>query len=288
MTDESTTATTTPTTTPTATPTTSDGTAERGQVNTSAADVYDEFFVPALFGQFPERVLDHAGASTGESVLDVGCGTGVLAGAAARRGRANRVVGVDPTEAMLAVASRRSDEIEWQLGSAEQLPFADATFDHVVSQFAAMFFVDRAAAVAEMGRVARPAGTVTIATWAELSRSPGYDAMVRLVASEIGTEAADALRAPFSIGTEDELATVMSTLDGSMTLGVADGVARFASIERWVHTDIRGWTLADLVDDEAEARLLERARDELSMFIGADGTVEFPAPAIIATVRLPA
>ena len=51
--------------------------ATHGQVNQSAAEVYEAFFVPALFGQWPERVLDAAGLSPGDDVLDVGCGTGI-------------------------------------------------------------------------------------------------------------------------------------------------------------------------------------------------------------------
>ncbi len=263
----------------------STGDAARGQVNTTAAEIYDEFFVPALFGQFPERVLDHAAAHDGVSVLDVGCGTGVLAAEAARRvGQGGRVVGLDPNEGMLAVARRRADEIEWQGGVAEALPFGDGSFDRVVSQFSAMFFVDATAAMKEMARVAAPGGAVTVATWAELERSPGYDAMVRLVDDELGSEAADALRAPFTIGTESDIAALVGSLDGPSRIDVLDGAARFESIERWVHTDVRGWTLADLIDDEAETRLLDRARRELSSFVLADGSVTFAAPALVATV----
>jgi hypothetical protein len=59
--------------------------------------------------------------------------------------------------------------------------------------------------------------------------------------------------------------------------------ARFASLDAWLHTDIRGWTLSDDVDDDQFAWLRARASDRLSRFVGADGVVRFPAPALIAT-----
>lgn len=66
-----------------------------------------------------------------------------------------------------------------------------------------------------------------------------------------------------------------------------DGVARFASIEAWVRTDVKGWTLAGMIDDEQYAELVDAARTELAPFTSADGAVEFAAPALIATGRAP-
>ena len=64
------------------------------------------------------------------------------------------------------------------------------------------------------------------------------------------------------------------------------GTARFASIADWVHTDVRGWTLADLVDDDAEARLIARAEHDLAHFVQPDGSVAFTTPALVATVTI--
>jgi ubiquinone/menaquinone biosynthesis C-methylase UbiE len=261
--------------------------AERGQVNTEAAEVYDAFFVPALFGQFPDPVLDHAGVRAGDRIADVGCGTGVVAIAAHRVvGVDGHVVGVDPNEGMLAVARRHQPSIDWRVGVAESLPVDDRSVDHTISQFAAMFFADRASALDEMARVTVQGGTVTIATWASLERTPGYAAMVAMIDDEVGPAAADALRAPFVIGSADEVRDLLAPLGGDIRIDEIAGTARFASIADWVHTDVRGWTLADLIDDAGEAALVARAERDLAPFVSGDGSVGFPVPAIVGTVEV--
>jgi ubiquinone/menaquinone biosynthesis C-methylase UbiE len=261
---------------------------ESGQVNAAAAEVYDEFFVPALFAQWPERVLDAAAIGSDDEVLDVGCGTGVLARAAARRTDGEgSVTGLDVNDGMLAVARQGADGIVWRQGSAESLPFPDRSFDRVVSQFALMFFTDPAAAVAEMARVLRPGGRVTIATWASVDENPGYAAMVDLLRRLFGDEAADALLAPFTIGTVSALRTLLEGAFPRVEVTRHEGTARFDSIDAWVHTDVRGWTLADLIDADDHQVLLEAARVEMDRFVGSGGHVAFTAPALIATANAP-
>lgn len=265
--------------------TTSHSDARRGQVSTAAAEIYDEFFVPALFGQFVEPVLDRAGVRAGSRVLDVGCGTGIVARAARRRvAPTGSVTAVDPNEGMLAVARRSESSVDWRSGSAESLPVDDRSVDRTVSQFAAMFFTDPVRAVSEMARVTATGGTVTVTTWAALDRSPGYDAMVSLIADELGSEPAEAIRVPFALGRRDDLRRLLDPIGGELVVEEVDGTARFASVLEWVHVDVRGWTLAEMIDDEAEARLVDRAERELERFVTADGSVAFPTPALMGTV----
>ena len=90
-------------------------------------------------------------------MLDVACGTGVLARAVADRvGAKGSVVGLDVNPGMLAVAERLAPSITWRQGRAESLPFEKEDFDAVLSQFALMFFEDQVAALEEMKRVLRP------------------------------------------------------------------------------------------------------------------------------------
>jgi ubiquinone/menaquinone biosynthesis C-methylase UbiE len=258
--------------------------ASRGQVDTEAARVYDEFFVPALFGQWVERMLDAARVGPGDRVLDVGCGTGALARAASRRvGAAGEVVGLDPNEGMLAVASRTPEPVTWRSGVAEDLPYQSERFDRVLSQFVWMFLDDHRAAAREIARVLVVGGTVAVATWSAIEESPGYASMVELLRAVVGDGAARALLAPFSIGSASELQRLLAPTFPDIRVTRHEGVARFASVEAWLHTDIRGWTLSDMIDDATYLRLLTGAEQALSGYVGSDGEVHFPVAALIAT-----
>ena len=258
---------------------------ETGQVSRSAAEVYEEFFLPALFQQWADRVADAAGIRPGQRVLDVACGTGVLARAvAARVGPAGAVAGVDVNDGMLAVARRKAPAVDWRQGRAEALPFASDNFDAVVSQFGLMFFADRPAALREMLRVLRPGGRLAVAVWDALDQSPGYAAMAALLQRLFGEEVADALRAPFALG-DPQLLRSLFVEAGIPQVHVVtqEGTARFPSLQSWVYTDIKGWTLADVLDDAQFALLLREAERELGRFVTGDGTVAFGTPAHIAT-----
>lgn len=261
--------------------------AERGQVGHSAAEVYERFFVPALFGEWVERVADRAAIGRGDRVLDVACGTGVLARHVAGRVQPDgRVVGLDPNQGMLAVAARVAPDVEWRSGVAESIPFDDAAFDAVLSQFGLMFFDDPAGSLREMLRVLRPGGRLAVAVWAALESTPGYREMVALLREEFGDAPADALTAPFMLGDLDRLRRLFAEagFEGA-EIETLQGEARFASLEEWVHTDIHGWTLAGMLDDGEYARLRQTADRRLARFVGAEGRVRFPAPAHVVTAR---
>src|SRR5688572_2975470 len=134
---------------------------ETFQISAEQAEFYESKFVPAMFGELARHTVDAANVTPGQSVLDVACGTGVVAREVAnRRGTGSGVVGFDLNEAMLAVARRLRPDIEWKQGDAAQLPFATASFDVVLCQAALMFFPDRVQALGEMARVVGPDGTV--------------------------------------------------------------------------------------------------------------------------------
>lgn len=260
-----------------------------GQVGGGAAEFYEAFFVPALFRSWTAPLLDEAGVVPGQRVLDVGCGTGVLARAALERVQpGGSVSGADPNPGMLAVARREAPRIDWRLAQAESLPFEDGAFDAVVSQFALMFFADREAALREMGRVTRSAGRIAVAVWDSLENTPGYAAMTVLLARLFGDRIADELRAPYALGDARQLRSLFEAAGlADVRVEVREGTARFPSIDAWIEMDVKGWTLAELLDDEQFERLRRESRREMARFARADGSVAFRSPALFATARTP-
>ena len=126
------------------------------------------------------RLVRHAGIKSGQRVLDVACGTGVVAITAARLGA--RATGLDLTPELLEHARENSKiamvEVEWHQGDAEELPFDNGAFDAVVSQFGHMFAPRPQVGVAEMLRVLKPGGTVAFSTWPPELSSAGCSTLV--------------------------------------------------------------------------------------------------------------
>ncbi|MGH7268244.1 MAG: class I SAM-dependent methyltransferase [Candidatus Rokuibacteriota bacterium] len=113
------------------------------------------------------RLVAFAGVQAGQRVLDVACGTGVVAVTAGRRGA--HVTGLDLTPELLQRARENAAvaevQVEWHEGDVESLPFGDGVFDAVVSQFGHMFAPRPEVATREMLRVLRPGGRIAFSTW---------------------------------------------------------------------------------------------------------------------------
>jgi SAM-dependent methyltransferase len=253
----------------------------------AAAHAYEGLFVPALFGQWAPAVADAARIRTRDRVLDVACGTGVLAREVAGRvGSAGQVTGIDPTLGMLAVAKERAPGVDWREGVAESLPFEDGSFDAVVSQFGLMFFTDRRLALREMQRVLAPGGRLALAVWDSIDNIPAYAALVALLERLVDRRAADALRAPFVLGNASELATLFAGagMPGA-TIATHRGAAHFPSIRTMVEADLRGWlpVVGVALDEEQIARVLEAAEQALRSYAGPDGRVTFPLSVLLVT-----
>jgi SAM-dependent methyltransferase len=259
------------------------------QAEIDAAIAYEELFIPALFGQWPTRILEAARVGSGHRVLDVACGTGILGRAAARlTGPDGSVAGVDPNAGMLRVAGRFAPEIEWRHGAAESLPFPDASFDAVVSQFGMMFFDDRALAIREMMRVLVAGGYLVIAVWDALESSPGYATEVELLERTVGPHAAEALRAPFVLGDRETLAMTLAEAGVSpFEIENHPGTARFPSIRAMVEADLRGWlpVMGVILTEKEIDHVLLEAEEALRPYLKEDGRVEFAAPALMACTR---
>jgi SAM-dependent methyltransferase len=127
-------------------------------------DLYDRFigrYGPAL----GDAMLGFAEVRSGMRVLDVGCGSGALAGRAAAVVGGGHVAAVDPSEPFVEACRRRVPEADVRVASAESLPFDDGSFDAVLSQLVVNFMSDARTGVLEMARVAKPGGAVAACVW---------------------------------------------------------------------------------------------------------------------------
>lgn len=241
---------------------------DRGQVDTTAAEVYESVFVPALFSRFAAPIAEAARIGMSDSVLDIACGTGALTREIRER-TTGRVVGVDINPGMLAVAIRGGKDIELVEGDASNLAFEDGEFDIAVSQFGMMFLEDPVQGVVEMMRVADRG---LVAVWDSIERSTGYAALQDMFRRELGDEAAASIDAFMGMGRDGVLEGVFET---AQTPGVEflsiEGTGHFDSISQWITTEVRGWTLSDSVTDTKLADLVAIAERELSGFVSNDG-----------------
>ena len=264
---------------------------ENAAIDTAAIEAawaYEGLHVGALFEQWAGPVLAAAGVTSGADVLDVACGTGVVARTAhGLVGPTGSVTGLDIGPGMLTVAEQIEPGVRWVEGDAGRLPFDDDEFDAVVSQFGLMFFPDRAQAIRQMLRCVRPGGRVVVAVWDALERSAAYPVAVDLLRARAGAAAAEALAAPFVLGDTGELRSLFEEAGAEdVTIETHVGTARFPSIRSMIEAELRGWLpiMGVTLDGQLIEQILLEADEGLSEFITADGVMVFDVSAHLVSV----
>jgi len=132
----------------------------------SEAQAYERFM-----GRWSRGLALHfvrfAGVRDGDTVLDVGSGTGALTAAIAKKAPSSRIVGLDPAAAYVALAQSQlgSALVQFEVGDAQQMRFDDAMFDRTVSLLVVNFIPDARKALREMKRVTKSKGTIAAAVW---------------------------------------------------------------------------------------------------------------------------
>ena len=171
------------------------------QLERASAEAYERYGVPAWSRALARGLLRIAAPGPGERLLDVACGTGIVARLATETvGEAGSVCGVDVNEAMLAVARDAGwglrPPVDWRRGDAAALPVDDESVDVVTCQQALQFLPDREAALREMRRVLVPGGRLGLSVFRDGRFNPLYAAFAELLERHVGADAGTMMRSP--------------------------------------------------------------------------------------------
>jgi ubiquinone/menaquinone biosynthesis C-methylase UbiE len=175
----------------------------------TAAENYERNFVPKIALPVSAALLEAAALQPGERVLDVACGTGLIARLAAERvGPSGTVTGLDLSPEMIMVARAESPStIAWHVDDATSLPFPDDTYDVVLCQMGLMFMQDRNAAVAEMRRVTAAGGRVAVNTPGVIQ--PLFALMEQALVEHISADLGGFVQAVFSMHNPKDVASLL-------------------------------------------------------------------------------
>jgi len=266
---------------------------EGWQLEESSAEAYERYLVPLLFAPGAQYLVELAAPGPGERVLDVACGTGIVARRAVRRvGSGGKIVGLDINEGMLEVARKVSAEtrlaIEWHQGDATDMPLPDRAFDVVFCQQGLQFFPDRPVALDEMHRVLVHNGRLALSVLRSIEHNPGYRLLAEALERHVGPDAGAMMSSPFPSLSADELRDLITGAGFRQVrifLGV--GPVRYPSIEEFLRWEGASSPLAGpigaLRDDVREA-MIRDVGEALRTYTDDEGIV-FPTETYLAAAR---
>ncbi|MEY7850325.1 class I SAM-dependent methyltransferase [Natrarchaeobius sp. A-rgal3] len=252
------------------------------QVEQNASEAYERYLVPSIFASWADRLVETGGVTEGDRVLDVACGTGIVARRVSSSvGDSGSVAGLDVNERMLAVANETAADsqpsIEWQAGDATDLPFPDERFDVVCCQQALQFFDDPVVALEEMRRVLTSDGRPALSVWRPLEYQPAYVALADAVERHVGAEAGTVMRSPFPTWDGEDLRSLVLEAgfdDVSITIEI--GSVRYPSVAEFLRREAASSPVADSVaalEPAVRNELIQALEGALDTYRDDDGMV---------------
>lgn len=261
------------------------------QLAGSGPEAYERYLAGPILGPAAERLLEAAGVGSGDRVLDLACGTGVVARLAVGRvGPEGEVTGADLNPGMVAVARSLPEgaDVDWHEADAAALPFEDERFDAVVCQQAFQFFPDRPAALAETRRVLAPDGRMAFSVLRGIDRNPFQKAVAEAMSRHVGPEAGAVIHTPFALADADVLRDLAEDAGfRDVHVRIEFSVIRHASLDELVPGVLAATPAAPAVagaDGATRAALLEDLHDALASYLDDDG-VAAPVEYHLLTAR---
>jgi ubiquinone/menaquinone biosynthesis C-methylase UbiE len=260
------------------------------QLDESAAESYERYFVPLFYAPEAQYLIELAGLRAGEHVLDLACGTGIVARCAANKVGANgMVVGLDRNECMLAVARKASVDIsppiKWQRGEAHNIPFPDSKFGVVFCQQGLQFFPDRSAALRETYRVLSPNGRLALSSMRPDKNNSEYNLLADVLERHAGPYAGMMVRSTFLPLSIDNLRALLKNAGfQNVRILIGIGPVRYPSVNEFLRREMAGSPLAGQMkswSDDLFRMIVQDLEVSLKAYIDDDGII-FPAETYFA------
>ncbi|MBI5590760.1 MAG: class I SAM-dependent methyltransferase [Deltaproteobacteria bacterium] len=247
-------------------------------VNGTASEAYERYIVPAWMGEWAQLLVDSARIDIGNKVLDVACGTGVVARKAARLiGADGKVAGLDADKAMLIAAKQFAEKediypIEWYHSDAISMPFGKNEYDVVLCQQGLQFFPDRLAALQEMFRVMVPNGRIAISIWRSLDRCPFLAVLADVIGTYLGAHLTTGFHASCSLFDREEIRDMLSSTGfHDNYIRLESRVARYPSLEEFLsgYLSVFPFIVAKIVEmaDEERVKMFSEINRSLQVYV---------------------
>jgi len=255
---------------------------ESFQLQGNAPQIYEQHKVPAIFRPLAERTLQRVGVHEGARVIDIACGTGIVARLAAEKvGKSGKVVGIDLNPGMIEVARQNSPltgaNLEWHQGDATALPFPEASFDFVFCQQGLQFFPDKLAALEEMRRIMAPGSSTILTIWSSIN--PLAAAIADGLTRYVSAEAATTSLAPFSFRDADLIKKLFEEAGyREIDMEILEVPRRIGPAEESIPREMEGstyWNGVVKLDRTKREEMFQHIGEALRDF-GVDGGLTIP------------
>ena len=243
-------------------------------------EAFEKYIVPAFGGVWAQDIVKRAALRKGDRILDVGCGTGIVARYAYKAlGDSVHITGVDVNDVALEkvreISARHAAPIEWKQADVTTLPFSDDTFDALLCQQGLQYFPDRFLALKEIKRVLVDEGRIVFSVWRPIEFSPLYLTLHKALETYINREAASILLSAYTLSDPMQLKALFEGAGfKNVKIRIVIRQMRYSPLEEFLFGSLSASPFAnDILALEGTVRdeMFQEIRNSISNYIDDDG-----------------